>query len=78
MEKFKTPLGKMGEQVLVYDVLSNNKTSKPRAFYVLYIGPNDGSTGHLVFNLSTKKMIITPRYKPIPMLDNVIELVNQI
>ena len=59
-KKFKTPLCKMGELVLAYDVLSNNKTSKPRTFYTLYIGPNDGGTGHSVFKLSSKKMIITP------------------
>ena len=77
-KKFKTPLCKMGELVLEYDEKLNNKISKPRAFYALYIGPNDGGTGHSVFKLSTKATIIIPRCKPIPMPDNVIELVNQI
>ena len=76
-KKFKTPLCKMGELVLAYDVKSNNKTSKLRALYALYIRPNDGSTGHSVFKLSTKSMIVTPRCKPIPMLDDVIEVVNK-
>ena len=76
-KKFKTPLCKMGELVLAYDLKSNNKTSKPRAFYPLYIGPNDRGTGHSVFKLSTKAMIVTPRCKPIPMPDNVISVVNQ-
>jgi len=76
-KKFKTSLCKMGELVLAYDVQFNNKTSKPRALYALYIGPNDGSTGHSVFKLSTKNMITTPRCKPVPMPDNVIEVVNQ-
>ena len=76
-KKFKTPLCKMGELVLAYDVKSNNKTLKPRAFYALYIGPNDGGTGHSVFKLSTKTMIVTPRCKPIPMPDDVIVVVNQ-
>ena len=67
----------MGELVLAYDVQSNNKMSKPRAFYALYIGPNDGGTGHSVFKLSTKTMIVTPRCKPIPMPNNVIAVVNQ-
>ena len=75
--KIKTLLCKMGELVLVYDILLNNKTSKSRSFYVLYIGPNDGGTGHSVFKLSMKKMIITPSYKPILMPDDVIEVVNQ-
>ena len=60
-KKFKPPLCKMGELVLTYDVQSNNKASKPRAFYALYIGPNDGGTGHSVFKLSMKSMIVTPR-----------------
>ena len=75
--KFKTPLCKMGELVLAYDVLSNNRTSKPRVFYALYIGQNYGGKGHSVFKLSMKKMIITPRCKPIPMADNIIKVINQ-
>ena len=67
----------MGELILAHDVKSNNKTSKPRAFYVLYIGPNDGGTDHSVFKLSTKKMIVTPRCKPISVPENVIKVVNQ-
>ena len=59
-KKFKTSLYKINELVLAYDVKSDNKTSKPRAFYALYIGPNDGGTGHSVFKLSTKSMIVTP------------------
>ena len=70
---FQTPLCKMGELVLVYDVQLNKKTSQPRVFYALYIGPNHGRTGHSVFKLSTKSMIVTPRCKSISMPNNVIE-----
>ena len=76
-KKFKIPLCKMGELVLASDVLANNKISQPRAFYVLYIEPNDRETGHLVIKLSTKKLIVTPRCKPIFIPDNVIKVVNQ-
>ena len=55
----------------------DNKTSKPKAFYALYIGPNGGGTSHLIFKLSTKTMIVTPRCKPLPMLDKVITVINQ-
>ena len=41
-KKFKTLLCKIGELVLAYDFQANNKTSGPRVFYALYIGPNDG------------------------------------
>ena len=45
----------LGELVLTYDILSYNKTPKPRAFYALYIGPNNEGTGHSVSELSTKR-----------------------
>ena len=76
-KNFKTPLYKIGELVLAYDVKSDNKISKPRAFHALYIGPNDAGVSHSVFKISTKKMILTPRCKPIPMPDNVIKIINQ-
>ena len=80
-KKFKTPLCKMGELVLAYDVKSNNKTSKPRAFYELYIRSNDAGTGHSVFKLATKNMIVTPRCKPISISihihNDVTEVINQ-
>ena len=76
-KKLKTSLCKMGELVLAYDVRVNNKTSRPKAFYALYIGPNDGGTSHSVFKLSTKQIIITPRCKPVPMPGNVIDAVNK-
>ena len=66
----------MGELVLTYDIRANNKTSRPKVFYALYIGSNDGGTGHSVFKLSTKQMIITPKFKLVPMPDNVINVVN--
>ena len=77
-KKFKASLCKMGELVLAYDVKSNNKTSKPRAFHALYIGRNNAGTGYSVFKLSTNIMIVTPRCKPIPMPDDVIQVINQI
>mmetsp|Transcript_32525 Transcript_32525/g.36386 ORF Transcript_32525/g.36386 Transcript_32525/m.36386 type:complete len:130 (+) Transcript_32525:5444-5833(+) len=54
-KKSKTLLCKMGELMIACNVKANNKTSRPRAFYALYIGPNDGGTGHSVFKLSTKR-----------------------
>ena len=75
-KKFKTLLCIMGELVLEYKVKLDNKTHKPRAYHALYIGPNDASTGHSVFKLATKKMLVTPRCKPIPMPNDVIEVIN--
>ena len=53
-KKFKTPLCKIGELVMAYNVTSSNKTTDPRAFFALYIGPNDSGTSHTVFKFATK------------------------
>ena len=63
---FKTPLCKIGEPVMAYDVKASNKTLHPRAFYTLYIGPNDSGTGHSVFKLSIKHLLTRPKCKPMP------------
>ena len=55
-KKSKTPLCKIGKLVMAYNVTSNNKKIDPRAFFVLYIGPNDSGTGHIVFKLATKRL----------------------
>ena len=36
-KKFKAPLCKIGKLLMAYDVTANNKTTIPRAFYVLYV-----------------------------------------
>ena len=75
-KKFKLLLCKIGELVMAYNVKSTNKTLEPRAFYALYIGPNDSGTDHQVFKLSTKKVLTTPKCKPVPMSDDVVKVVN--
>ena len=75
-KKCKTPLCKIGELVMVYDVTANNKTTILRAFYTLYIGPNNSGTGHQVFKLSLKRLVTMPKCKPVPIPDNVIQVVN--
>ena len=77
-KKFKTPLCKIGELVMAYNVTADNKTTTPRAFYTLYIGPNDDGTGHQVFKMSTRRMVTTPKCKPISMPDDVIQVVNNL
>ena len=59
--KFKTPLYKIGELVVAYNVTASNKIVHPRAFFSLYIGPNDSGSGHIVFKLSTKQLVTTPK-----------------
>ena len=55
----------------------NNKTSRLRAFCELYIGPNDSRTGHSVLKLWTKQLLTTPKCKPVPLPEDVIQVVNE-
>ena len=77
-KKFKTPLCKISKLVIAYDVTAttNNKTTIPRVFYALYIGPNDSGTGHQVFKLLSNRLVTTPKCKPVGMPDNVNKVVN--
>ena len=63
---------------MVYDVATNNMTAHPRAFFALYIGPNNSGTSHTVFKLSTKRLVTTPKLKPKPMAEDIIIIVNNI
>ena len=69
---------KIGKLVISYNVTGNNKTASPRAYYALYIGLSDSGTGHLVFKLTTKKVVTTPKYKPKPIIEDVITIVDEV
>ena len=71
-KKFKTPLCKIGELVMTYNVTADNKITTPRAFYALYIRPNNSGTSHQVFKLLSRQLVTTPKYKLVSMPDNVI------
>ena len=77
-KNFKTPLCKIGELVITYNVTSSNKTSDPRVFFALYIGPNDSGTSHTLFMLATKRLVTTLKCEPKPMVEDIVEVVNNI
>ena len=60
------------------NVTFNNITAHPRAYFVLYIGPNNSSSGHIVFKLSTKQLVTTPKCKPKPMAEDIVTVVNDV
>ena len=76
-KKFKTPLCKIGELVMAYDVTAGNRTTHPIAFYTLYIGPNNSGTSRIVFKLLMKQPVTTPKCKPKPMAKTIVEVVNE-
>ena len=61
---------------MAYDVTSSNKTIDPRAFFGLYIRPNDSGTCHTVFKLRTKQLVTTPKYKPKPLAEDIVKVIN--
>ena len=65
---------------MTYDVTANNKTGHPKAFYALYIGPSNNSTSHIVFKLSTKKVVTTTKFilKSKSMAEDIITIEDEI
>ena len=43
---------------------------------MLYIGKNDNGNSHLIFKLSTKQILITMKYQPIHVPEDLFELIN--
>ena len=63
--------------VIAYDTLVSNDTGQPRAFFALYIEPNENGTGHRVIKLQIKRLVATPKCIPTPMTQNIIYVVNK-
>ena len=56
-----------GELIIVYDNKVRYKTLHPRAFYSLYIKPNEKGSGHLIYRLSTDQIVVTKEYQIVPL-----------
>ena len=61
---------------MAYNTNVGNNTLYPRTFYALYIGPNDNGIGYLIFKLTTKQILITMKYQPVPVSEDLIEVIN--
>ena len=59
-----------GELVMTYDINAGKNKLYPRTLYALYIGPNNNSIGHLIFKLSAREILMTMKYKPEPVNEN--------
>ena len=62
---------------LAYNNNDDNHTLRLRTFYILYIGPNDSGNSHLIFKLSTKQILVTIKYQPIRVPENIIKAINE-
>ena len=45
--------------------------------YTLYIEPNNNDIGHLMFKLSTKQILTTMKYQPVPVPENLFNTINE-
>ena len=46
-------------------------------FYSLYIKPNDDNNGHLIYDLSTDKIVVTMNYQSVPVPKDLIKAMNK-
>ena len=63
---------------MTQDIRGNNKTVYPMNFYKLYNGPSNSGTCHIVFKLSTKNVVTTPRCEHKLLAKDNITIVNEI
>ena len=62
-----------GELIIAYDNKVGYKTLRPRAFYVLYVKPNEKGNGHLIYRLSTDQIVVTKDYQTIPVPEYLVD-----
>ena len=74
---WKTKNNHEDELVMAYDTNAGSNTLYPRTLYALYIGPNNNGIGHLVFKLSTKQILTTVKYQPVPVSKNLSRTSNE-
>lgn len=77
-KRFRSPFCKIGEVELAYDTSSSNDTEHPRAYFALYVEPNDNGTGHKVFKLQTKRVVTTQKCIAKTITDDDIDIVSEL
>ena len=60
-----------GELLIAYDNKVRYRTPHPRAFYALYVRPNEEGRGHLIYRLSTDKIVVTKEYQTVPLPEDI-------
>ena len=74
---WKTTNTHEGGLVMAYNNSARINTLYSRTFYALYIGPNNNSAGYSIFKLSTKQILTTPKYKPVPTPEDLIKGISE-
>ena len=60
-----------GELIITYDNKVRYKTLHPISFYTLYIKPNEGGSGYLIYRLSTDQIVVTKEYQTVPLPEDI-------
>ena len=60
-----------GGLIIAYDNKFRCKTLHLRAFYTLYVRPNEESNWHLIYSLSTDQIVITKEYQTVPIPEDI-------
>ena len=60
---WKITRGHEGELVIAYDNKVGNRTLCPKAFYALYVKPNEDGNRHLIYKLSMDQIVVTKDYQ---------------
>jgi hypothetical protein len=76
-KKFRCPSIRIGQYVQGHTG-GTNDTGKERSIDSLYLGLADNGSGHEVYKLSTKQLVLVNHVTPIPTTDDMIGTVNNI
>ena len=56
-----------GELIITYNNKVRYKTLRPRAFYALYVKPNEKGNGYVIYRLSTNQIVVTKDCQTVPV-----------
>ena len=77
-DDWKSTNSHKSELIIAYYNRARNNTLHQKLFYVLYIKPNGDNNGHLIYDLSRDKIVVTTNYKSVPVPVDLFEPMNRI
>ena len=76
-DDWKSTNSHKSELVIAYNNKAGNNTLHPKVFYALYIKPNGDNNGHLIYDLSRDKIVVTTNYQSVPVPTDLFEPTNR-
>ena len=64
------------ELIIAYNNKARNNTLHPKVCYALYIEPNGDNNGHLIYDLSSDKIVVTMNYQSVLIPTDLFEPTN--